>query len=104
MDVGPVNYHSLSLSRQLKENGHPFRVWCFKCDGAHFQRDCNASRASGKIKANNGKGKGSPKEQKVRSKFPKAHNDKTLKTGISDLENLKSETSSVSSDGTGLYH
>ena len=50
-DVGAVN----SLSRQSKEKGHPFRVLdCFKCDGAHFQRDCNASKNAGKQSSGKG--------------------------------------------------
>ena len=82
----------LTLSRQSKEKGHPFRVLdVFMCDGGHFQRNCNASKNAGKaIKASHGprvglqsqaeervkrtmeNPKGSPREQKVRSKFPKA--------------------------------
>ena len=94
------------------------RVGCFKCDGAQFQRYCNASKNAGtqfsgkckqgkswsksessitgrgKVKKTMENPKGSPKEPKVRSKFPKAQaTRKTLKTGISDLENLESETS-----------
>ena len=31
------------------EKGHPFRVWgVCKCYGAHFQRDCAASKNAGK--------------------------------------------------------
>ena len=87
----------------------------FKCDGAHFRRDCKASKNAGKqsqakaIKASHGprvrakerlkrtmeNPKGSLKDPKMRCKFPKGSvNGKTLKTGISSLENLKSETSS----------
>ena len=45
MDAGAVN----SFSRQSKEKGSSVsRVGCFKCRGAHFQRDCNASKNAGK--------------------------------------------------------
>ena len=90
-----------TFSHQSKVKGHPFRVlgvFFFekKSDGAHFQRNCNASKNTGK--QSSGKGNQSkswstsessitseekfrttmenpwesPKESKVRSKFPKA--------------------------------
>ena len=84
---------TLSLSSVEGKGSSSPRNGCFKCDGAHFQRDCNASKNAGKGKGNRGKswsksdssttGKGeskktmenpsgSPKEPKVRSMFPKA--------------------------------
>ena len=55
MDAGAVN----SFSRQSKEKGSSVsRVGCFKCRGAHFQRDCYASKNAGKQasgKGNQGK-------------------------------------------------
>ena len=90
-EVGAVN----SLSPVEGKGSSVPRVGCFKCDGSHFQRDCNASKNAGKQssgKGNQGKSwsksessikgrgkektmenpKGSPKEPKVRSTFPKA--------------------------------
>ena len=107
MDVDAVSSLSLSLS-SVKEKDNRVRVLgvlsASKCGGAHFQRDCNASKNAAKQSSSKGNQSkswsksepsiGSPKEPKVRSKVPKASNGKTLKTGTSGLENLKSETSS----------
>ena len=41
--VGAVN----SLSSVKGKRSSSPRVGCFKCDGAHFQRDCNASKNAG---------------------------------------------------------
>ena len=52
-------------------------------------------RAKARVKKTIGNPKESPKEPKVRSKVPKAHTrGKTSKTGLSGLENSKSERSS----------
>ena len=87
MDVDAVNSFS---SGKGKGSSSP-RVRCFKCGGAHFQRDCNARKSTGKQSSGKGKQskswskseckvkktrenpKASPKEPKVRSKVPKAH-------------------------------
>ena len=84
MDVDAVN--SL-LSGKGKGSSSP-RDGCFKCGGAHFQRDCNARKnagkqSSGKCKQSRswskseGKGKtkenqGNPKENPREPKVPKA--------------------------------
>ena len=92
-DVGAIN----SLSRRSKEKGHLFRVLgVFTCDGAHFQRECNGNKNTGKQtsgKSNQSKSwstsepsisgkrksektkenpKDCPKEPRVRTKVPKA--------------------------------
>ena len=108
-----------TLFCQSKEKGHPFRVLVFKCDGAQFQRDCNASKNAGTQlsgKGNQGKswsksessstgrGKGKENNGKSARRFiwagegaiqvsKESGNVQTLKTIIQDLENLKSETS-----------
>ena len=111
-----------TLSCQSKEKGHPFRVWrvlsatersfnetamqartqarnclakAIKASHAsHGPRVSPQSQVEEKVKKTMENPKGSPKEPKVRSKFPKAQaTRKTLTTGISDLENLKSEAS-----------
>ena len=105
-------------SHQSQEKGHQFRA--IKCDGAHFQRDCSASKNAGKQSSgkhnqgkswsksessipgredgqeNNGKPKG--KSQGTEG----AIQVKTLKTGISDLENLKSETSTENQESVQM--
>ena len=60
----------------------------FKCGGAHFQRDCNASKNTSKHSS--GKGTQSKGE--------------TTKTGISRLENWKSETSSETQGSALMGH
>ena len=100
------------LSRQAKEKGHQVRVMgVFKCGGAHFQRDCNTSKNTGKQLSGKGKqskswskseGKGKSKENTGKSKGQSKGSKgakgsckgETSKTGISGFENLKSETSS----------
>ena len=84
---------------------------CLKCGGAHFQRDCNARKSTGKQSSGKGKqskswskseGKGMSKENKENSKGKSkgtegakgSHKGQTSKTGLSGLENSKSETSS----------
>ena len=91
MDVDAVN--SLSLFGLRKRGSSSPHDGCFKCGGAHFQRDCNAckstrkqssgkgkqskswskSEVKGKSKENKENPKESPKEPKVRSEVPKAH-------------------------------
>ena len=51
MDVGAVN--SLSSGKGKGSSGP--RDGCFKCVGAHFQRDCNASKNNGKQSSGKGK-------------------------------------------------
>ena len=112
-EAGAVN----SLSSVDGKGSSVSRVGCCKCDGAQFQRDCNASKnkgtqSYGKGKhskswsksessiTGRGKGKENNGESRVKSKGTEgatqvskgSGNGKTLKTGISDLENLKSET------------
>ena len=95
------------------------RVGCFQCGGAHFQRDWNASKntgkqshgkgkqskswsksepsfsGKGKRKENNGKSKGKSKGTECAIQVSKGSGTgKTLKTGLSDHENMKSDTSS----------
>ena len=89
------------------------RDGCFKCGGAHFQRDCickqehrqanvwaMANRAShgprvnlqSQAKERVQKTKKNPKDIPRDPKVPKAHaRVKTSKTGISGLENLKTD-------------
>ena len=98
-----------TLSRLAKGQGSASpRDGCFKCGGAHFQRDCDARKNTGKQSSGKGKqskpwfkseGKGKSKENKGefkgKSKGTKgakgSHKGKTSKTGLSGLENLKSE-------------
>ena len=103
MDVDAIN--SLSSG---KGNGSPSpRDGCFKCVGAHFQRDCNArsntgKQSSGKCKQSKSwsktEGKGKSKENRRKSKETKgakgSNQGKTSKTGLSGRENSKSEASS----------
>ena len=87
------------------------RGGCFKCGGAHFHRDCNARKSTGKQPCGKGKqskswskseGKGRSQENKGQSKGKSkgtkgakgSHKGKTSKTGLSDLDNSKSEISS----------
>ena len=87
------------------------REGCLKCGGAHFQRDCNARKSTGKQSSCKGKqskswskseGKGKSKENKGKSTGTKGanqgakgiHKSKTSKTGLSGLENSKSDASS----------
>ena len=93
-----------TLSRLAKEKGHRVRVMdgCFKCGGAHFQRDCNARKSTDKQSSGKGKqskswskseDKGKSKENKGKSKGTKgakgSHKGKTSKTGLSGLEKLE---------------
>ena len=116
MDVGEVN------SRQVTEKGHQVRAMGVKkCGGTHFQRDCNASENTGKpssgkgkqskswstsedkgkINQNNGKSKGQSKGSTGAKGSCKG---KTSKTGISGLENVKSETSSETQGSAHMGH
>ena len=60
---------------------------------SHGPRVSPQSQAKERVKRTLDNPKGSPKEPKVRSKFPKAQATfiKKLKTGISSLENLKTQ-------------
>ena len=116
-DVGAV--HSLSSGKG--EGSSSPRDGCFKCGGAHFQRDCNASKSTGKQSSGQGRqskswskseGKGKSKENKRNAKdspkepkVPKAlAKIKTSKTGILGLENLKTETSSETQESAQMGH
>ena len=105
--VGAVN--SLSSGKGKGSSGS--RDGCFKCGGAHFQRDRNASKNTSKQSSGMGKqskswstsepslsGKGKSKENNGKSKGSKGANGsckgKTSKNGVSGVENLKTETSS----------
>ena len=111
MDVDAVN----SLSSGKGKGSSSARDACCKCGGAHFQRDCNAPKSTGKQSSGKAKqskswskseGKRKSKENnetsKGKSKGTKgaiqgaegSHKGKTSKTGLSGLENSKSETSS----------
>ena len=110
---------TLSPSSAKGKGSSSPREGCFKCGGAHFQRDCNARKSTGKQSYGKGKqskswsksepshsGKGKSKENKGiskgKSKGTKSanqgakglHKGKTSKAGLSGLENSKSETSS----------
>ena len=106
MDVDAVNSPSSG-----KGKGHRVCVMVFKCCGAHFQRDCNARKSTGKKSSGKGKqskswskseGKGKSKDNKGKSKGKSngtkgakgSHKDKTSKIGLSNLENSKAEISS----------
>ena len=93
MDVDAVN----SLSYGKGKGSSSPRDWCFKCGGPHFQRDCNARKNTSK--QSSGKGtqskSWSKKGQSKRTEGAKgSHKCKTSKTGLSSLENSKSEASS----------
>ena len=122
MDVDAVNSVS---SGKGKMSSSP-RDGCFKCGGAHFQRDCNARKSTGKLsygkdnqskswstsegkgksKENKGKSKGTSKRTKSANQGAKGtHKGKTSKTCLSGFENSKSETSSENSGiFTNMYH
>ena len=107
MDVDAVN--SLS-SGNGKASSSP-RDGCFKCGGAHFQRGCNARKGNGKQSSSKGKQSNcgprvrakekvrrtrrNPKESPKEPKVPKAHTRvKHRYTGLSGLDNSKTDTSS----------
>ena len=104
MDVDAVN----SLSSGKGKGSSSPRDGCFCCGGAHFQRDCNPRKSTGKQSSGKGKqskpkreGKGKSKENKEKSKGKskrtkgaKGYKGKTSKTRPPGLENSKSETSS----------
>ena len=91
------------------------RDGCSKCGGAHFQRDCCARKITGKqssgkrqteqvmakerVTKTRRKSKGKSKGTKGAIQGAKgSHKGKTSKTGLSGLENSKSETSSVTQE------
>ena len=107
MDVDAVNTGS---SGKGKGSSSP-RDGCFKCGGAHFQRDCNGRKNTGKQSSGKGKqskswskseGKGKSKKNHGKSNgkskgtegAKNSHKGKTSTTGLSGLENSKSEASS----------
>ena len=62
-------------------------------------------RAEARVKETRENPKENPKEPKVRTKVPKAYTKaKTSKTGLSNLENLKSEASSETQESAHLSH
>ena len=105
MDFDAVN----SLSSDKGKGSSSPRDACLKCGEAHFQRDCNARKSTGEQSSGKGKqskswsksqGKGKRKRivqrnQRCDPRCQNAHTrGKTSKTGLSGLENSKSETSS----------
>ena len=73
MDVDAVN----TLSSGKGKGSSSPRDGCFKCGGAHFQRDCKARKSTGKHSSGKGRqsnswskseGKGKSKENKGKSK------------------------------------
>ena len=115
MDVDAVN----SLSSGKREGSSSPRDGCFKCGGAHFQRDCSARKSTGKQSSgkgkqskswsksepsHSGKGKKMGNKGKPKGKFKGteianwgvkgSHKGKTSKTGLSGLGNSTSETNS----------
>ena len=107
-----------SLSSSKGKGSSSPRDGCFKCGGAHFQRDCNAHKGigvqsygkgkqskswsknepsnpgKGKNKENNGKSEGKSKGTQSANQGAKGvHKGKTSKAGLSGLENTKSEAS-----------
>ena len=97
---------TLSLSSGKGKGSSRPRDGCFKCGGAHFQRDCNARKSTGKQSSDKGKrskswskseGKGKSKEKKGKTKGKSkgtnraiqgangSHNGKTSKTGLSQV-------------------
>ena len=113
---GPMDVEVNSLSSGKGKGSSSPRDGCSeKCGGALFQRDCNARESTGKQSFGKGKqskswskseGKGNSKENKGKSEGKSkgtkgaiqgakgSHKGKTSNTGLSGLENSKSETSS----------
>ena len=110
---------SLSLSSAKGKGVIESAWWVFKGGGAHFQRDCNARKSTGKQSFGEGRqskswsksepshsGQGKSKENKGKSKGKSEgtksanqgakglHKGKTSKTSLSRLEKSKSETGS----------
>ena len=113
-DVGVV-------SSLLSDSG----VGCFKSGGAHFQRNYNARRSTGKQSCGKGNqskswsksgpslsGKGKSKENKGKSKGTRSanqgakgsHKGKTSITGLSGLDNSVRDKLRNSGIGTCLHH
>ena len=105
-----------TLSRLAKEKGSSSpRDGCLKCGGAHFQRDCTArarKQSSGQteqVMVQECEGKGKSKDSKGKfsgkSKGTKGANGKgeTSKTGLSGLDNSKTETSSETQESAQTY-
>ena len=68
MDVDAVN----SLSSGKKKGSSSPRDGCFKCGGAHFQRECHAHKGNGK--QSSGKGKQSGPRVRAKERVKKARN------------------------------
>ena len=110
MDVDAVN----SLSSGKGKGSSSPRDGCFKCGGAHSQRDCNACKNTGwqrqteqvmvqecgqrlRVKRT--------REKSTGTKGAKgSHKGNTSKTGLSGLENSKTEASSDSGICTDMSH
>ena len=98
---------TLSLSSGKGKGLSSPRDECCECGGANFQRDCNARKSTGKQSSGKGKqskswsSKGKSGENKGKSKGKSkgtkgakgSHKGKTSKTGLSGVENSKSEAS-----------
>ena len=96
---------TLSLSSGKGKGSSSPRDGCFEYGGAHYERDCNASKNTGKQSSGKGKqtkswskseGKGKSEENKEKSKGQSkgskgAKGSHKGKTGISGLENSKPE-------------
>ena len=102
-------------SRLAKEKGHQVHVMG---GGAHFQRDCTARKGTGKQSSGKGnqskswsksEGKGKSKDSKGKSKGISTGTKgakgkgKTSKTGLSGLDNSKTETSSETQESAQTY-
>ena len=85
MDVDAVN----TLSSSKGKGSSSPRDGCFKCDGAHFQRDCNARKGNGKQSSGKGANRASH-GQRVRAKerekkertYTKVPNKPTVRTSV----------------------
>ena len=117
----PTDVDAINSSASGEGKGSPSpRDGCFKCGGAHLQRDCNVDatprkgndkkgkqskswpKGSGKRKSKEGKGDGQSKGKSKGSQVANcSHKGKTSKTGFSSHENQKSERRSESQDDDG---
>ena len=101
-----------------------WRGGCFKCGGAHFQRDCNARKSIGKQSSGKGKqsksrpkseGKGKSEENKGKAKGTKgtrdasqgakgSHQGETSETGLSVWKTRNQRQARNSRICTNMYH
>ena len=82
-DVGAVN----SLSSGKGEGSSSPRDGCFRCGGAHFQRDCNARKSTGK--QSSGKGKQSKSWFKSEGKGKSIENKRKCKRKVQRNQRCK---------------